>query len=66
LASAQKNLKVTDTYTKLALRMQSQNRSAIEALAIIKRPALTQTNTANGSQQVNNRVIRDGVEIGDD
>jgi hypothetical protein len=66
LASAATNLKVIDTYTKLALRAQNQRRSNIEALATINRPALRQTNIANGSQQVNNRVIRDGVEIGDD
>ena len=55
-ASTAKNLKVIDTYTKLGLRAQSQSRSNIEALATIKRPALRQTNIANGPQQVNNQL----------
>jgi hypothetical protein len=57
---------VIDTYTKLALRAQSQSRANIVTLATIKRPALMQTNIANGPQQVNNRVIQDGVNIDDD
>jgi hypothetical protein len=62
-ASQSKNLRVIDTFTKLGLRALSQGRANIEALATIRRPALRQTNIANGPQQVNNNLGESKPEI---
>ena len=45
-----------ERYLKLALKAQSQCRTTIEALAMLKRPpvSLKQTNIAHGHQQINN------------
>ena len=54
------NLKVADTYLRLALKAQSQCRTTVEALAEIKNPKsvafVRQANIAQGHQQVNNGI----------
>jgi hypothetical protein len=55
-ASLATHLKSIEVFTKLGLRAFSQCRANIEALATIERPALKQTNIANGPQQVNNHL----------
>jgi hypothetical protein len=57
-ASSAEYLNQFETYLKLALKVQSQCRSTLEALAEIKNPAsvsfVKQDNIAHGHQQVNN------------
>jgi hypothetical protein len=50
-------------YTKLGLRAMSQCRANLETLATIRRPAISQTNIANGPQQVNNRLGKTKTKI---
>ena len=52
-----------ELYTKLGLRAMSQCRANLETLATIKRPAISQTNIANGPQQVNNRLGKTKTKI---
>jgi hypothetical protein len=54
-----RDLDSTDRYMRLALKAQSQSRSAIETLACIKNPPVfaRQANIARGPQQVNNGVL---------
>jgi hypothetical protein len=52
------NLDASETYMRLALRAQSQSRSTLETLSVVKNPPaiafVKQANIANGPQQVNN------------
>jgi len=52
-----------ELYTKLGLRAMSQCRANLETLATIRRPAISQTNIANGPQQVNTRIDKTKTEI---
>lgn len=52
-------INASETYMKLALKAQSQCRSTLETLAIVKNPMpyIRQANISNGHQQVNNGAI---------
>jgi hypothetical protein len=56
-ATNQEYIKNYETYLRLALKAQSQCRTTLETLAIIKNPPLVfarQANISNGHQQINN------------
>lgn len=59
LAMTSKNIPTFEAYMRMALRSQSQCRTTLETIAVIKNPPAIftrQTNITSGPQQINNRL----------